>query len=123
MMIKKGDQVVIIAGAQRTKIEAAVPHRVLEVLADKNKLVVEGVNRVMRHVKKGHPKSPTGGRLQKEMPVDASNVMYYCESCRAPTRLALRYAENGSKERYCRKCNASAGVISPARPAYQQEAK
>ena len=81
-------------------------------------IVVEGVNRVYKHVKKGHPKSPQGGRLSIERPIDASNVQFYCSACRRGTRVGLRYTPEGRKERFCRKCNASAGVISPPRPRY-----
>ena len=49
----------------------------LRVLPDKNKVVVEGVNRVYKHMKPNR-RNPQGGRLSKEMPIDASNVLLYC---------------------------------------------
>ncbi|HCS54588.1 50S ribosomal protein L24 [Rubinisphaera sp.] len=114
MKIKKGDQVVVITGEDAS----STPHQVLEVLKGGQKMVVQGVNQVYKHVKRGHPKSPSGGRLQMEMPIQSSNVMYYCESCSKPSRLGLRYTEEGSKERYCKKCNSSCGTISPPREKY-----
>ena len=111
MKIKKGDMVVVISGDEATK----VPHRVTEVLEAGAKVVVESINVVQRHVKKGHPKSPQGGRLRFEKAIFASNVMFYCEGCKRPVRIGFRMAADGSKERYCKKCKASAGRVSPPR--------
>jgi large subunit ribosomal protein L24 len=49
------------------------------------------------------------------MPIHSSNVMFFCEACRAPVRLGLRYTTAGAKERFCRKCQKSAGIVSPAK--------
>jgi large subunit ribosomal protein L24 len=117
MKIKRGDQVVVINGEEKS----STPRRVSEVLAGGDTIVVEGVNLVFKHVKRGHPKSPQGGRLRKEMPIHASKVMYYCEKCQRGVRLGYRYSEEGAKERFCRKCDSSAGTISPARPAYAKK--
>lgn len=115
MRIHKGDSVVVITGDD----SGEVPRKVVEVLDKGTKLVVEGVNRVFKHVKRGHPKSPQGGRLQLEMPIDASNVMLYCTACNKPTRVGHRYKDDGRKERFCRKCSASIGEpISPPKPRY-----
>ncbi|OYW33730.1 MAG: 50S ribosomal protein L24, partial [Methyloversatilis sp. 12-65-5] len=92
--------------------------KVLEVLDGGQRLLIEGVNRVYKHVKRGHPKSPQGGRLSMEKPIDASKVLFHCAACGKGTRLGYRYTEDGRKERHCKKCGASAGVISPPRPAY-----
>ena len=78
------------------------------------KLVVEGINRVYKHVKRSQ-KNPQGGRLSKEMPVDPSNVQLVCEKCGAATRVGVRLATDGAKERYCKKCGAGNGQISPAK--------
>lgn len=114
MKIKRNDMVVVISGDSA----GPTPHKVVQVLAADNKLVIEGINRVFKHVKRGHPKSPQGGRLQVEMPIHMSNVMYYCESCAKPARLGYRYTTEGAKERHCRKCGSSAGQVSPPRAAY-----
>ncbi|MCG6154960.1 50S ribosomal protein L24 [Rubinisphaera margarita] len=111
MKIKKGDQVVVITGDDAS----STPRQVLSVLVGGEKMLVQGVNQVYKHVKRGHPKSPSGGRLHMEMPIPSSNVMYYCESCSKPTRLGFKYDEQGAKERICKKCGASAGKISPPR--------
>lgn len=119
MKIKKGDQVVVISGEDA----GSQPRQLLQVLNGGEKVVVQGVNQVYKHVRRGHPKSPAGGRLHLEMPIHGSKVMYYCESCQKPTRLGLRYAENGSKERFCKKCNTACGTLSPANPKYAQQSK
>jgi large subunit ribosomal protein L24 len=111
MRIKQGDMVVVLTGDDASD----TPKKVVEVVPGGRLLVVEGVNRVYKHVKKGHPKSPQGGRLSIERPIDASNVQFYCNACRRGARVGMRFTADGRKERFCRKCNTSAGVISPPR--------
>ncbi|MCA9055372.1 MAG: 50S ribosomal protein L24 [Planctomycetaceae bacterium] len=120
MRIRKGDLVKIISGvvAARTPPQEQPARRVLQVLDGGEKVVVEGVNLVYKHVKRGHPKSPQGGRLRLEMPIHSSNVMFVCPSCNAMAKLGMRFSDDGAKERFCKKCNASAGQISPARVAH-----
>ncbi len=118
MRIRKGDQVIVSTGDDSSK----QPRVVLSVLEGGDKIVVEGVNRVYKHVKKGHPKSPQGGRLSLEMPIDVSNVAVYCAACSSGTRVGARYLENGAKERFCKKCSTTLGVISPPRPKYAKKA-
>jgi len=111
MKIKKGDMVVVISGDEA----AEAPRRVSEVLNAGAKVVVEGVNVVQRHVKRGHPKSPQGGRLRFEKAIFASNVMFFCDACKKPVRIGFRFTADGAKERFCKKCSASAGRVSPPR--------
>jgi large subunit ribosomal protein L24 len=114
MKIKRGDQVVVISGVHA----GDSPRRVTEVIDGGEKLLVEGVNLVFRHVKRGHPKSPQGGRLRKEMPIHASKVMYYCDKCQKGVRLGYRFTADGAKERFCKKCSSAAGTIAPSRKAH-----
>lgn len=114
MKIKKGDSVVVIAGDEKS----STPHRVVQVLAGGRKVLVQGVNQVWKHVRRGHPKSPQGGRLHLEMPIQSSNVAYYCESCNRPSRLGLRYTDDGAKERFCRRCQTAVGTVTPPKSAY-----
>src|ERR671926_237073 len=67
--IKTGDTVIVIAGADKGRTG-----RVLRVLTDKNRVVVEGVNRVWKHVRPSQ-RNPQGGRIQKDNPIHISNVM------------------------------------------------
>ncbi len=78
--------------------------------------MVEGTNRVYKHVKRGHPRSPQGGRLSLEMPIDSSKVMFYCEACGRGVRLGYRYTEDGTKERFCKQCGKTVSKVSPANP-------
>jgi large subunit ribosomal protein L24 len=123
MRIKKGDQVKIISGkvAAETAPKDQPARRVLQVLDGGEKIVIEGINLVYKHVKRGHPKSPQGGRLRLEMPIHSSNVMFVCQSCGDMAKLGMRYTNDGAKERFCKKCNASAGQVSPPRPAYAKK--
>ena len=100
--------VMVIAGADKGRTG-----RVLRVLIDKNRVVVEGVNRVWKHVRPSQ-RNPQGGRLHKEMPLQMSNVQVVCPSCGKPSRMGSRIAKDGSKERFCRKCGGGLGQISPA---------
>jgi large subunit ribosomal protein L24 len=112
MLIRIGDNVEVIAGNDR-----GVKSRVIKVDRSTGKALVEGVNRVKKHIRRSQ-KYPQGGVLSKEMPVQLSNLMYVCPSCGAATRLGARFLDNGSKERFCKKCNASAGQIAPAKKAH-----
>src|SRR5881397_271568 len=67
--IKNGDTVMVITGADKGKTG-----RVLRVLTDKNRVVIEGINRVWKHVRPSQ-RSPQGGRIQKDAPIHLSNVM------------------------------------------------
>ncbi len=117
MHVRKDDMVEVIAGddAQRGRAR-----KVLRVLPDENKVVVEGVNRVYKHVKPSR-RNPQGGRLSKEMPVAVSNVLLYCNTCRHGVRAGRRYTADGRKERYCKKCGGSLGLLSKPREKYAQK--
>ncbi len=107
MRIHKGDSVVVISGNEKS----ATPRRVIGIVDGGKLLLVEGVSRVLKHVRRGHPKSPQGGRLSLETPIDGSNVMLYCDSCNHGVRVGFRYTSDGVKERFCRKCKKSLGVV------------
>ncbi len=112
MHIKTGDIVRVLTGDDR-----GVEGKVLSVDREAGKVVVEGVNRVYKHVRRSQ-RNPQGGRLSKEMPIQASNVTLLCPQTRKPTRVGVRYLADGSKERFAKVSGASLGVISPARAKY-----
>ena len=120
MKIRRGDTVIIVGGQMAAEVppKEQSPRRVIQVLGGGNKVVVEGVNRVLKHVRRGHPKSPQGGRLNLEMPIDSSNVMLYCGSCKRGIRVGYRYTDDGAKERFCRSCGESLGSVSRAKARY-----
>ena len=109
MYIRKDDTVEVVAGDDK-----GTRGKVLRVLRDKNQVVVEGVNRVYRHLKPSQ-RNPQGGRLSKEMPVNASNVMLIDPAPRMPTRVGVRYLPDGSKELYAKKSRHPASGCSRSR--------
>ena len=115
MLIKLNDMVEVVAGDDRGQ-----RGKVLAVDRKAQTLVVEGVNRVYKHVRRSQ-KNPQGGRLSKEMPIPASNVMLLCPQSNKPTRVGVRYLPDGSKERYSKKSGVPMGVIAPARTAYAKK--
>jgi large subunit ribosomal protein L24 len=117
MHIRKDDIVEVITGDDAGTSQARTTGRVLRVLPAENKLVVEGINRVYKHLKRSR-QSAQGGRLSKEMPVAVSNVLLYCATCRRGVRIGRRYGKDGSKERFCKKCGNSLGALSKARAKY-----
>ena len=120
MNIKQDDIVEVITGDDAGTPSARTTARVLSVLPREGKVVVEGINRVYKHLKPSR-QNPQGGRLSKEMPIDASNVMLYCSTCRRGVRVGRRYGDDGHKERYCKKCGGGLGSLSKARPAYARK--
>lgn len=97
MKIKKGDNVKIIVGKDKNKTG-----KVLKVLPDKNKLLLEGLNLYKKHVR---PKTQEekGQTVSVPRPIDASNVMLVCSSCDKAVRVGYR-TEDGNKIRFCKKC-------------------
>jgi large subunit ribosomal protein L24 len=109
MHIRTNDTVEVLVGDDK-----GVRGKVLVINREEGRLVVEGVNRVYKHVRRSQ-KNPQGGRLSKEMPVQISNVLLLCNKCGRGVRTGARLAKDGSKERFCRKCSTSLGQISPAK--------
>ncbi len=119
MHIRRDDMVEVIAGDDRGAGSRKVA-RVLRVIPEKNKVIVEGINRVYKHLRPSR-QNPQGGRLSKEMPISASNVLKYCDRCARGVRLGFRFAADGAKERYCKKCSSSLGTVSPPRTAHAKK--
>jgi len=99
--IQRNDTVIVIAGRERGK-----RGRVAKVLLKHERVVVEGVNMGVRHVK---PRPPlvAGGRMESERPLHISNVMLICPKCNEPTRVGHSKLEDGSTTRICKKCGES----------------
>ena len=97
--IKTDDKVKVIAGKDNGKIG-----KVLKVIRKTNRVVVENINVVKRHVKPS-PQNRQGGIVEKEAPIHLSNVMLMCNKCLAPGRIKMHNLEDGKKVRICRKCN------------------
>jgi len=97
MKLKKGDTVHVITGK-----DAGTEAKIAKVYPDRNRIIVEGVATAKRSER---PSGQTmqGGIIDKDMPIDASNVMIVCPTC-GPTRIGARFDEDGRKYRVCRKC-------------------
>jgi large subunit ribosomal protein L24 len=103
--VRKGDQVMVIAGADRGKVG-----EVMAVYPAKERVLVQGVNRVYRHLRPSR-QNPQGGRIQKEMPIHISNVLPVDPKTNQPTRVGFKVNEDGSKERIARKSGESLGPV------------
>ena len=97
--VKKNDLVMVIAGKHRK-----ATGKVLRVLPEENRAMVERINIVKRHMKPRGPQSP-GGIVEKEASIHLSNLMPMCERCNAPVRIGVRTLHDGTKARVCRRCN------------------
>lgn len=95
--IKRSDLVEVIAGNEKGK-----RGKVLRVLSDRDKALVEKVNLVKRH-KKADATSQ-GGIVDKEAPLHLSNLARVCEKCDKPARVGFKFLEDGSKVRACKRC-------------------
>jgi large subunit ribosomal protein L24 len=113
--IRKDDTVEILSGDDKGK-----RGRVLRLLMDDGKVVVEGINRVYRHMKPNRQNNQ-GGRLSKEMPIDLSNVALIDPQSNKATKVGVRYLADGSKERFAKKSGASLGKVAPARAKYAKK--
>ena len=98
MHVRKGDQVVVIAGKEKGK-----RGRVLRLLTAKERVVIERINMVKRHTKPTQ-RNPRGGILEKEGSVEASNIALWCGKCVAPRRAKIDEKEGQKKRRVCVKC-------------------
>ncbi|KAF0143435.1 MAG: large subunit ribosomal protein L24 [Nitrospirae bacterium] len=96
--IKKGDTVLVTTGKEKGK-----KGRVLSVMLSKDKLIIEKVNIIKKHMKPSK-KYSQGGIIEKEAPVHISNVMLVCPRCSKPARIANTAFDGGKKSRVCKKC-------------------
>ena len=101
--IRKNDNVVVIAGRDRGK-----RGRVLRVVPQKGRVVVEGVNFIKRHTRPNPQKNVKGGIVEREAALAVSNVQLVCPECSNPTRVGKQILNDGRRVRICRKCK---GVV------------
>ncbi len=98
MKIRKDDTVLVIAGKDKGK-----KGKVRQSLPKESRVVVEGVNVVKRHMRpRGTARQ--AGIIEREAPLQVSNVMLLCTKCNRPTRIGFRFLEDGTKVRICRRC-------------------
>ena len=97
LKIKKGDTVYVLAGDDKGKTG-----RVLNILREEGKAIVEGINIVSKSTKP-NAKAPQGGIIKKEAPINLSNLAVVDPKTGKPTRVGFRFDENGKKVRYSKK--------------------
>jgi large subunit ribosomal protein L24 len=96
--IRTGDQVLVTAG--RNKGQSG---KVRLNLMDRDRIVIEGVNIVKKHLKRGRARQ--AGIVEVEAALHVSNVMLVCPNCSQPTRVGVRKDAEDKNERYCKKCD------------------
>ncbi len=104
MKLRKGDEVMVVSGEDRGK-----RGKILRVLRDKNRVVVEGVSFIRRHTRPSQS-NPQGGIVEREAPIHASNVMVVDPKSGRPTRVGARVHEDGTRDRVARR----SGEILPS---------
>ena len=102
LSVKKNDQVVVKTGKDR-----GARGRVLRVLAADGKAIVERVNMIKRHTRPNPNKGIQGGILEREAPIQVSNLMVICPECGKPSRLGRKRLEDGRGVRVCKNCSAN----------------
>ncbi|NND83828.1 MAG: 50S ribosomal protein L24 [Acidimicrobiia bacterium] len=100
MRLREGDTVQVIAGKDKGK-----ESRIVKVFPDKNRIIVENVNTAKKH-QRPQGQQMQGGIIDKDMPIDASNVMIVCATD-GPTRIAHAFDKDGEKYRTCAKCGGA----------------
>ena len=101
--IRKGDEIVVIAGKDKGKRGAVVR-------VDADRVVVEGINRVKKHVKPNPVKGVTGGVIDKDMPLHISNVALYNPATKKADRVGFKTLEDGTKKRVFRSSGEEVGA-------------
>jgi len=100
--IRKGDNVRVMAGR-----DAGKSGRVLSVNPRKNTVIVEHANIIKRHTRPNPAKNIKGGIVEKEGPVNVSNVMIVCTGCHKHARIGHSALPDGSKVRVCKRCGTT----------------
>ncbi|MGC1678171.1 MAG: 50S ribosomal protein L24 [Candidatus Binataceae bacterium] len=101
--IRKNDMVMVVKGRDRGKTG-----KVMRVLAERGRVVIERLNMVKRHTKPSGAASP-GGIVEKEAPLNIANVMFFCDRCNAPVRLSVKLGDDKTRTRVCRRCGEAVG--------------
>ena len=121
--IKKGDTVEVVVGGDaaaarregrtlRGTVHRVIPgysidryHRKVGRDPNNDRVVVQGVNLIIKHQRRTGDVRTQVGRIEREAPIHISNVMLVCPSCKEATRVGFRVFEDGSKVRYCKHCD------------------
>jgi len=100
--IKKNDEVAVLRGKDRGKTG-----RVLIVIPDKQRIVIEGVQMIKRHTRPNPQKNIQGGIVEREAPIHIYNVAIVCKNCKKGVRMGSQVLADGRRVRICRKCGTA----------------
>ena len=109
MHVRRGDTVQVIQGNDASK-----RGRVLRTIPEQDRIVVEGINMVYRHMRRSQ-QHPQGGRVRKEASIHVSTVQIFCESCNRPVRTRSERDDDGNKIRVCVACAKPIPDAGPAK--------
>jgi len=98
--LRKGDEVIVLAGKDKGKRGV-----VLRVFEDRDKIIVENVNMAKRHTKGNPAQGAAGGIIEKEMPIDNSNIAIWNPVTDKPDRIGFKFLEDGRKVRFFKSNN------------------
>lgn len=96
--LKKGDTVIVNSGSEKGK-----KGEILSVDRKHGKVIVKGINIRTMHVK-AKKQGQESGIIKKEGPINVSKVNFYCDKCEKGVKLGIKVAEDGTKTRFCKKC-------------------
>ncbi len=99
MKLRREDMVVVLSGNFRGQ----GPSKIVSIDRDSRRAIVEGINNALKHVKRGHPKSPQGGRVTIPVAIDVSNLALHCSNCNRGVRVKSQMID-GAKRRVCCRC-------------------
>jgi len=99
MNLRKNDTVQVITGR-----DAGKQGKVLKILREKNRVIVQGVGFIKKHTRPNPQRNIKGGIAEREAPIHASNVMIVCGECNKRTRIGHKLMADGKKARICRRC-------------------
>ena len=106
--VKKDDNVFVLSGKDAGKFG-----RILKVIADDSRVIVEGVNMSIKH-KKPKGRYQQGGIINQESAISSSNVMLVCSKCKRPSKVGHKILENGEKVRICKACGEIINTVREA---------
>ena len=98
MKLKKGDMVIVNSGSEKGK-----KGEIIAVSRKDAKIIVKGINIRTKHVK-ARKQGQESGIIKRECPIAACKVSYYCDKCDKGVKLGIKVAEDGTKSRFCKKC-------------------
>ncbi len=96
--LKKGDNILVICGEDKGK-----SGKIIDLFPKESRVIIEGINFLKKHMKPTQ-KSPQGGIVRQEGPINLSNVRLICNKCNKPTSVKYEKTKEGKKVRVCKKC-------------------